>query len=244
MKKVSIITATFNSEKTVKKTIDSILSQDYKNIEYIIMDGESSDSTVSIIESYKENITKFISERDNGIYDALNKGVRLASGDIIGFLHSDDFYADKSIISNVVQNFKDQIAPDIVIGNVTFVNEKNEIDRNYSGENFNFNIGIMPPHPSVFIKKRCYEKFGYFNTDYKIAADYDLLFRFLKIKKAKYLYSKNITVNMLSGGLSNKNIMSILLLNKEIYKIHQSHNAAISLLDMAKKIPKRIREIL
>jgi glycosyltransferase involved in cell wall biosynthesis len=241
---VSIITVCYNSEKTISNTIESIINQDYPNIEYIIIDGKSSDNTLNIIKTYKQDYIKVISDRDNGIYDALNKGAHLATGDIIGFLHADDFYPNKNTISNVIKSFKGNNNLDIILGDVAFINKNEEIGRYYSGKNFNFDIGIMPPHPAVFINKNCYEKFGYFNTDYKIASDYDLLFRFIELNNVKYMYSKDIVVHMMPGGVSNKNIFSSIKLNKEIYQIHESHNQPISVFSLFKKIPRRISELV
>ena len=143
--KVTIITACYNSEKTVQRTIESVLSQNYHNIEYIIIDGKSSDQTMPIVNNYKNKITSIISENDKGIYDALNKGLKIANGDIIGFLHSDDFYPKNNIISSISDIFRKKPEIGIVIGDVAFVKNNNEIKRKYSGENFNFTIGIMPP---------------------------------------------------------------------------------------------------
>jgi glycosyltransferase involved in cell wall biosynthesis len=242
--KISIITACINSEGTIRRTIESILLQDYDNIEYIIIDGDSSDSTISIINNYKNKVSKIISEKDNSIYDALNKGVHLATGEIIGFLHADDFYSTTSIVSNVIRIFEVNNNLDIVLGDVAFVNKSEKVERYYSGKNFNFDIGIMPPHPAIFINKNCYEKFGYFNTDYKIASDYDLLFRLIEIHNASYIYSKDIVVHMMLGGASNKNIFSSIKLNKEIYQIHKSHNRSISVFSLFKKIPRRLSELI
>jgi len=242
--KISIITVCYNSSKTIERTINSVLKQKNKNIEYIIIDGASTDSTVSILNKYQNNISKIISEKDDGIYDALNKGVQLAKGDIIGFLHADDFYPSNNILSTVEDVFMDNEEINLAFGDVVFVNNEGGIIRYYSGKKFNFDIGIMPPHPSVFIKKKCYDKFGYFNTKYKIASDYDLLFRFMSLHKLQYEYSKDIIVHMALGGVSNKNILSSINLNKEIYKIHKSHNYPISILDLLHKISVRIKELL
>ena len=242
--KISLITVSYNSEKTIERTIRSVLSQDYLDIEYIIIDGDSSDNTLDIIQKFKKRISKVISEKDSGVYDAMNRGLLLASGQIIGFLHSDDYYPQNNIISNVINNFLNQTDTKLVIGDIALLNKKKKITRYYSGSNFNFQIGIMPPHPSVFIKKDCYKKFGNFNENYKIAADYDLLLRIIKIGKIKYSYSKTILVYMQDGGISNKNIFSKIYLNKEIYNIHKFHKTPISLFNLLKKIPTRFRELL
>ncbi len=242
--KVTIITACYNSEKTVQRTIESVLSQNYHNIEYIIIDGKSSDQTMPIVNNYKNKITSIISENDKGIYDALNKGLKIANGDIIGFLHSDDFYPKNNIISSISDIFRKKPEIGIVIGDVAFVKNNNEIKRKYSGENFNFTIGIMPPHPAVFIKKENYEEYGKFNTDYKIAADYEVLFKLIEHYKIRYEYSSEVIVHMGIGGISNKNIFSSITLNKEIYKIHKALGQPISFFSLLKKIPKRLRELI
>lgn len=244
MLKVSLITICYNSEKTISRTIESILSQDYENIEYIIIDGNSSDSTISIVNNYKDKIFKVVSEEDEGLYDALNKGANFATGDVVGFLHADDFYSNENVISNMIKIFSGNNKLDIVLGDVLFINNQGNTSRFYSGKNFDFDCGIMPPHPSVFIKRRCYEKFGYFNTNYKIASDYDLLFRFIVLKNMEYEYSKNILVYMTLGGVSTKNIFSSITLNMEIYKIHKAHQHPINLLKLLQKIPIRIKELL
>ena len=228
--KVTIITACYNSEKTVQRTIESVLSQNYHNIEYIIIDGKSSDQTMPIGNNYKNKITSIISENDKGIYDALNKGLKIANGDIIGFLHSDDFYPKNNIISSISDIFRKKPEIGSVIGDVAFVKNNNEIKRKYSGENFNFTIGIMPPHPAVFIKKENYEEYGKFNTDYKIAADYEVLFKLIEHYKIRYEYSSEVIVHMGIGGISNKNIFSSITLNKEIFKIHKALGQPISFL--------------
>jgi len=241
--KISLITVCFNSENTIRDTIESVISQTYKNIEYIIVDGASTDRTVEVIQSYGDKISQFISEKDDGIYVALNKGLQLASGDIIGFLHADDYYPNDEIISNVVGTFTNNSDCSIAMGDIAFIVHNNKLKRYYSGENFNFKIGIMPPHPAVFIKKKCYDMFGQFNPDYKIAGDYDLLFRFLELKKTKYQYNKDIIVYMSPGGTSNKNIFRTIKLNSEIYKIHKFHKKPMNMLSLLRKIPIRIQEV-
>lgn len=242
--KISIITACYNSEKTISRTIESILNQTYQDIELIVIDGDSSDDTLEKLNNYSKNISFMISERDNGIYDALNKGLKQSNGDIIAFLHSDDFYPNNKILENVINQFKINDKVDIVLGDIAFIDNNKNFKRFYSGENFNFNYGIMPPHPSTFIKKKYYNSYGNFNLKYKIASDYDLLFRFIILNKAGIRYSNNILVYMKPGGKSNKNIYSIFNLNKEIYDIHKSHNKPIRLFNLLRKIPIRLAELI
>ena len=220
--KVSIITVVYNNESTIDYAIKSVLSQDYPNIEYIIVDGNSSDGTIKKIQSYKDHITYFLSEPDKGIYDAMNKGLKLATGDIIGILNSDDFYADNHIISNIVNEFQEKQI-DFVFGDIVFVKPENldKITRYYRSDNFHprkFAWGWMPAHPSCFLKREIYEKYGYFKTDYKIAADYEILTRFMAKHGISYSYIPKVLVKMRTGGVSTANLKSNWILNKEIVR--------------------------
>jgi glycosyltransferase involved in cell wall biosynthesis len=213
--KVSIITVTFNSEKYLEDTLVSIFSQSYPDIESIVIDGKSTDGTLSILQKYQNKIT-YISEPDTGIYDAMNKGIELATGDIIGILNSDDVLFDNEIINKVVYSFSSDVV--CVYGNVILVNESNKIVRNYSSASFklkDFEFGHMPPHPSFYVRKEAFQKFGYYNTSFKISADYDLLLRFLYIHKLKSKYLDFILVKMRDGGISSS-IKNKWLLNNEI----------------------------
>jgi len=172
--------------------------------------------------------------------------LKQANGDIIGLLHSDDHYPSDNVLSLVSQSF-DNNNVDIVWGNVALIDENNNIKRFYSGKLIDlssFDIGIMPPHPSVFVRRSCYQKFGNFNLNYKISADYDLLLRFLKIERLEYLYNSQILINMRLGGLSNSGIVSLYKINKEIYKIHKANMIPISIFGLLKKIPLRIKELI
>lgn len=217
---VSIITVSYNSVATITDAINSVLEQTYPEIEYIIIDGSSTDGTIRLIDSFGKRISKFISEPDNGIYDGLNKGIRLATGDIIGILNSDDFFCNNTVIERIVESFrKNEI--DAVFGDVQFVDRvtTSKVVRYYSSKHFKtarFRFGFMPAHSSFYVKRELFEKLGYYKTDYKIAADYELLIRFLYINKIRYKYLEMPFVSMRMGGVSNKSIHSIYTLNKEI----------------------------
>lgn len=202
--KVSIITVVKNRQATIGHTIESVLEQDYEDIEYILIDGASTDNTTDIIDGYKERLAYYESEPDDGVYDALNKGLRVAKGDVIGFLHSDDFYNGKHVISSIVDTFKSREV-DILFGDVVFVNPLNlhQGIRLYSSSRFSpdlFEWGWMPAHPSCFIKRSVYSKYGHFSTNYKIASDFDLLLRFIKIHNVSYWYLNQVLVCMRPGG--------------------------------------------
>lgn len=245
--KVSIITATYNSESTIKSTIESILSQDYNNIEHIIVDGKSKDNTLHIIKSYGSKISKVISEPDNGIYDAMNKGINAASGDVIGILNSDDFFTSNDVISTIVKSFQNNNI-DALFGDIHFV-DSNNLDktvRYYSSSIFRpalFRFGFMPAHPSFYMKKSCYKKYGLYSLDYKIASDYDLLIRYLYKEKIKYEYVKKDFVTMRTGGVSTENFNSRVVLNKEIVKACKRYGIYTNLFFLSFKYLYKIFEI-
>lgn len=220
--KISLLTVSYNSAATIQDTIQSVRSQDYKDIEYIVVDGNSKDATLDIIKSNQSFIAKWISEPDNGIYDAMNKALRMATGDVVGILNSDDFYSDKTILSQVADAFTDPEV-DVVYGDLVFVDPSNlnKIVRTYSSAHWNhkkFAWGFMPAHPTVFTRRKYYEQYGMFKTDYKIAADYELLIRFLYVHKLRYKYLPLKMVVMRKGGVSSQNWRSNIILNEEIIR--------------------------
>jgi glycosyltransferase involved in cell wall biosynthesis len=220
--KVSLITVSFNSATTINDTINSINNQDYKNIEYIVIDGDSKDGTIEILEQAGNKITHWISEPDSGIYDAMNKGLQLATGEIVGILNSDDFYFDDHIISTVANAFEDKNV-DAVFGDLIVVDPGNlkKIVRRYSSANWypeKLARGFMPAHPTFFVRRKFYEAYGLFKTDYKIAADYEILIRFLYVHRLRYKYLNQTMVVMRSGGVSTRNIRSNIILNDEIIR--------------------------
>lgn len=219
---ISIITATYNSEKTIKESIDSILSQTFKNFEINIIDGLSSDKTLSIINDYNDSRIKVYSEKDKGIFDALNKGIEKSNGDIIGFLHSDDFFADRNTLDSIFRNFEHEIHG--IYGNLRYVSSNNpeRIIRNWVSKPFkhsSLKYGWMPPHPSLFLRKSVYDKHGNFNLDYKVSSDYDFIVRIFKDSSLSFKYIPYTITNMKLGGNSNRDLKNIIIKLSEDYSI-------------------------
>jgi glycosyltransferase len=220
--KISIITVVWNNKETIKDAINSVLFQTYEDIEYIVVDGNSSDGTIEIIKSYGNKITKFVSEKDKGIYDGLNKGISLAIGDIVAFLHSDDIYASDSIIEEISKVFKSDESLDGIYGDLVYTskNDTSKVLRYWKSKKFYKNLlskGWMPAHPTFFLKRKVYEKYGNFDLDFKIAADYDFMLRVLK-SGIKVEYIPKVLYKMRVGGESNKSIKNIILKSKEDLK--------------------------
>ena len=239
--KISIITVCYNSEKTIKKTIESILKQDYDNKEYIIIDGGSKDNTLDIINGFSVGIDKIISEKDNGIYDAMNKGLKLATGDVIGILNSDDLYVNQNILNDVMFQFSNDPNLDILYGDLVYVkhDDINKIVRTWTSKNYYpnfFENGGVPPHPSLFVSARVYHKAGYFNLKYKLAADYEFMLRIFKTFCFKIKYLPLVFVNMRLGGATNNSLKNIYKGNLEILNSWKDNGFKIPLL----LIPKRI----
>ncbi len=226
--KLSIITVCYNAEQTIEDTIKSVINQNLQDIEYIIIDGGSTDSTLSIIQNYAESISQIVSEQDNGLYDAINKGIKLASGDVVGLIHADDIYIDANSLREVAETFHkhetDSVIADLIIVSPT---DNQKIRRYYRGRNFKpglFRYGIMPPHPTFFVKRHCFEKFGLYKTHYRIAADFELMMRFLLVHKICYHYIPKTLISMRVGGTSTSGIKSSLLINKEVLQACRENN--------------------
>lgn len=246
--KVSIITVSYNSERTIEKTIQSVISQDYNTIEYIIIDGKSTDNTIEICKKYANKISIIISEKDNGIYDAMNKGIALASGDIIGILNSDDWYANDHVISDVVNEILKTKA-DALYGDLIYVNEKNltKAKRYWKSGKFKknkFKFGWMPPHPTVFIKKVLYEKFGTFNLTLKSAADYELMLRFFFKNNIIPCYLPKVITIMRLGGKSNATISNRVKANQEDRIAWKINNLKPNLFTLSLKPIRKIPQFL
>lgn len=219
--KISLITVTFNSAKFLPFCIQSVLAQTYKNIEHIIIDGSSTDNTVQIIKQYDNHITKWISEPDKGMYDAINKGINLATGDIIGILNSDDMLADKDVLANIAQTFVEQNV-DSVYGDLEYVDQENtnRVFRVWKGKKYNrnlFKMGWMPGHPTFYVKKSLLLEHGLYENHYYTAADYEFMARYLYKHQISSFYLQKMIVKMRTGGASNRNLNQRLRANRRDY---------------------------
>ncbi len=220
--KISIITSVYNNAATIEDAIKSVLSQTYTNIEYIVVDGASKDGTTDIIKKYENQISKFIREKDKGIYDGLNKGVDLATGDVIAFLHSDDIYENENVVADIVKLFE-TTNTDSIYGDLVYVdkNDTNKIFRYWKSGKYTFKKlcnGWMPPHPTFFVKREFYEKYGKFDLSYGIAADYDFMLRMLGKYKITTAYLPKVLYKMRVGGASNRSLKNIIQKSQEDIK--------------------------
>ncbi len=221
--KISLVTATYNSEATIRDTIESVLNQTYKDIEYWIIDGGSTDGTIDIIQSYESVFTgrlRWISEPDRGIYDAMNKGIEHATGDVVGILNSDDFFTSNDILAIVAGTFSTEVEIDALYGDIHFVRPDNlkKCVRYYSSKMFRpwlMRWGYMPAHPSFYCRKSVYDDYGLYSLDYKICSDFDMMVRLLCKHSIRAKYIKKDFVTMRTGGISTSKFSHRLLITKE-----------------------------
>ncbi len=245
--KISIITVVWNNEATIKDAINSVLSQTYKDIEYIIVDGASTDGTIEIVKSYGDKITKFISEADKGLYDAMNKGIALATGDVVGILNSDDFYIDDHVIENVVKVFQEKNV-DSMFADLVYVKPDNlqKVVRYYDSSKFlpdKFQYALYPAHPTFFVKKWVYDKYGLYKTDYKIVADFDIMARFLYTNNISYAYLNQPIIKMRVGGVSTS-LSSIWINTLEQLRVCNENNINSNIFKILSKYPVKLLGIL
>ncbi|MEL1254257.1 glycosyltransferase family 2 protein [Flavobacterium sp. DGU38] len=226
--KVSVITVCYNRKATIEQSIKSVLDQDYPDIEYIVVDGNSSDGTQDSIRKYSDKIAQYISEPDKGMYDAINKGLAMATGDIIGLMHSDDVFYDQQVIAKIVDTFKNNPDSDGVYGNGIYVtnDEEQKLVRNRIGGEYDYKklkSGWLPLHPTVYIKKTIIDSYGNYDLKFKIASDTEFLLRYLFKHKIKMSYLNDYVVKMRMGGLSTDYKRAFKVL-KEDYQIYKYHN--------------------
>lgn len=227
--KISIITISFNAKATIEKTLKSVANQSYKDIEHIIVDGGSKDNTIDICNSFS-HISKTISEPDKGVYDAFNKGLRLASGDIIGFLNADDTFYNKNSIQDIADAFN-QNRVDIVYGNLDYINGKGKVIRKWRSQSYKKGLikqAWMPAHPTFYCKKDVYDRLGGYNDSFKIAGDFELCLRFLEINNMLSFYLDKKLVKMLTGGISNSGLKSKWVIYKEEIRAFKINNVSIN----------------
>lgn len=229
--KISIITVCYNSAATIEKTFQSVKNQTYDAIEYIVVDGGSKDDTLKLIEEYGSIITKWVSEPDKGLYDAMNKGIAMATGDIVGILNSDDTFFNKVVLEEVANFHSTNKNIDASVGNIVQHNEEGKVVRKYSAKNWHpekLKIGFMPAHPAIFFKRELFELYGSYALDFKIGADYELITRFFLKEKITWKYSGITTTAMLIGGVSSSGYESYKLITKEIAKALNRNNIEFS----------------
>jgi glycosyltransferase involved in cell wall biosynthesis len=249
--KISIITVCYNSELTVRSAIESVLAQTYPDIEYIVIDGQSTDKTIEIIRSYEADFAdrlRWISEPDKGMYDAMNKGVRMSTGDFVAILNADDFYNYPGSVETMV-NYLRETGADMCCSDVRFVypDDLKKTVRYYSSAKFKpslFRFGFMPAHPSCFIRRKLFDEIGCYKIDYQIAADYELLIRFLYTHRISYRYLAFDIIKMRTGGKSTKSWKSNWLLNREIVRACRENGIYTNLLLLSLKYFIKVFELI
>lgn len=246
--KLSLITVTYNSSKTLLDTLQSVLNQTYSDIEYIIVDGASKDNTVSTIKEYEPKFNgrmKWISEPDKGLYDAMNKGIRMATGDVVGILNSDDLFMDNEVMADIAAAFEGQT--DAIFGNLYFVSQEdvNQIVRVWKGSPYkSFKGGWHPAHPTFYVRREVYEKYGVFDTTFDVSADFELMLRLIEKHGIRTKYLDRYMVRMRMGGESTGSIKNIIRGNKNIFRAFRKNGIKVSpLYPVYRLLPKVIDRI-
>lgn len=245
--KISIITAVYNRESTILKCIESVKSQNYKNIEHIFVDGNSFDNTLQIIQKNALQNSKIISENDNGLYDAINKGILLSEGEIIGLLHSDDLFFNENVLSDIAKSFEDPHIDSVFGDALYFKDNPSNIVRRFSSHRFdgdNIVSGWMPAHSTTFFRRSVFEKFGLYKTNYKIAADVEFIARTFVKQKIKFIYLNRVLVLMRVGGISTSGIISTLVINYEFLKALRENSIPTNLIQILSRYPRKLLEFI
>ena len=244
---ITVITVCFNSAKTLEACIQSVVMQDWPNIQHVVIDGASTDGTLEILERYQSKLSNVISEPDKGIYDAMNKGLRLATGDVICFLNADDLYANSSVLSTVAHHFQNADL-DALFGDVIFFNPNNpdKTIRRYRSDRFSpskLAWGWMPSHPAIFLKKKIMDQVGFFKTNYRIAGDYEYVVRAFYKNHLKYRHISEVMVRMQIGGVSSESWRSRWLLNQEVLRACRENGVPTNMLKILSKYPFKLMEL-
>ena len=242
MLKISVVTAVYNGRDTIADSLESTLSQKYPGVEMVLIDGGSTDGTVDLLERYRSRVATLVSESDKGIYDALNKGIRLSTGDVVGFLHADDVFASDDALTHIAEAFEDPTV-DAVYGDLVYVRRDrlNSVVREWKAgacTRVALKRGWMPPHPTFYVRRSVYERLGNFDLRYRIAADYDSIVRFLFVAGIKVAYVPRTLVRMRVGGISNRSLRTIIRKTKEDYQIVRGHRLGNALTVLQKNIGK------
>jgi glycosyltransferase involved in cell wall biosynthesis len=245
---LSIITVCFNSVATIRDAIESVLAQDYPDIEYIVIDGGSTDGTADVVRSYGSRIAAYVSERDRGIYDAMNKGLELARGDVIGMLNSDDIYSDSKVVSALISAMI-AARTDSVFADVVYVDRSDtaRVVRYYDSGHWRparFRYGLMPAHPTFFVKRELYSRVGPFSLDYRIAGDFEMLVRILYRARASYVHMPRPVVRMRRGGISTRGLRPLWVLNREIVRACRANGLWTALPIVMLKFPLKLLEFI
>jgi glycosyltransferase involved in cell wall biosynthesis len=247
--KVSIITVCYNAERTIADALQSVASQSHDDIEHIVIDGASTDDTMAIVEHYREQLSVVVSEPDKGIYDAMNKGIALASGDIIGILNADDVYAKDHVIERVVEAFVADDTLQAVYGDLVYVSadDPDKVVRYWKSRPYAeglFEHGWMPAHPTFFVRRDVYRQYGDFDLDFGIQSDFELCMRFIAIKQIKTRYLPGVMVRMRMGGVTNNSVRNVIKGNIEAYRACRKHGLPVTPLFIVKKVISRIPQFI
>lgn len=243
---LSVITVVYNGATTLEHTLRSVFSQTCRDVEYIVIDGGSSDGTVEILKEYDGQIDYWVSQKDAGIYDAMNKGIKLAKGKYVGMLNADDYFADSMVLERIIGELESS-GVDAVFSCLDIVDptKTGHILRRYRVTNYNrwiLRIGVMPPHPTFYCKRACYERAGLYRTDYQIAADFEMLVRLLLAYAVSWKFIDTTTVKMRSGGVSNRGFRSLWITNHEIMRACRENGLYTNWLILLLKLPIRLME--
>jgi len=244
--KISIVTVCFNAAATISDTLESVGSQDYPDIEHILIDGASTDNTMRIVEENGKHLVKVISEPDKGLYDAMNKGWRMATGEYVGFLHSDDFFANETCVRKIVDHALSNKS-DVILGDIQIIDpiETDNTRRQYSAKDFHVGLieqGYAPPHPGQYIRRSLFEKYGGFDLQYPLASDFDLIARFLYVNNASFSHLAVPIVKMRHGGLSSNNLLANIKMFEEVYRSNKNNGIPTSRATILKRYFRKARQ--